>query len=552
MKKSSLIGITSLFIFLFLFSSCEEILEEEISVVSATESTSWNYEETEPVAEISPTTREVRLEGLKAGQKLYLAKINPTSDVFEKDLVRYVDTATGVELTTTKRDSGSARSALAIEESSLGEDSDLPEIVDVVVEPEFDNSRAAVAATPLEASERAELKVGAKTQLYISHGTKSGNLSSFYKEDATLYAVGEHCNVWIVDKYYGSSNTGIKVNKSRAENFADKFDREEQNIYESVRDVFGEESDRIFISKSELGDMETYSRFGKKVNIVIYDIGNDSANGGIVGYFSTKDYYLDGVTKYSNSGKFLYIDSYFANNYLGLSVSTLAHEFQHLIHFGMKKIRHGLSSATWYNEMLSMLAEDYVHKKLGINDGGNLSRRLSRFVKSYFDVGLEYRTDKVLESYASAYAFGAWLVREYGGEDLLRELSQNAAVNLASVVQAVSVVNGKETSIGSLLGEYTQACVFNKELVYDYPTFDQDAGLLSKIDLWTFYNGRTNYEGPPDSVRGPILYGYNDQYELRPYGINLVEIGTVDSPGGVLIRFNETGAANQKLYVFVQ
>ncbi len=545
MKKKFVIGITSFFISLFLFLSCEGIAEEEeISLQDATVSESWDYQESSPVAEITSDVLEVRLNGLKAGQKVYLAKINPTSDVFEKDLVRYVDTATGVKLTTTKRDSGSARSALAIEESSLGEDSDLPEIVDIVVEPEFDNSRAAVAATPLEASERAELKVGAKTQLYISHGTKSGNLSSFYKEDATLYAVGEHCNVWIVDRYYGSSN--FKVNKSRAENFADQFDRNEQNIYESVRDVFGEESDRIFISKSELGDMETYSRFGKKVNIVIYDIGNDSANGGIVGYFSTKDYYLAGVTKYSNSGKFLYIDSYFANNYLGLSVSTLAHEFQHLIHFGMKKIRHNLSSATWYNEMLSMLAEDYVHKKLGINDGGNLSRRLSRFVKSYFDVGLEYRTDKVLESYASAYAFGAWLVREYGGEELLRELSQNAAVNLASVVQAVSVVNGKKTSIGSLLGEYTQACVFNKELVYDYPTFNQQAGYFYPIKLWP------DNEGPPDSVRGPILYGYNDQYELRPYGINLVEIGTVDSPGGVLIRFNETGAANQKLYVFIQ
>lgn len=549
MKKTSVIGITFLFIFLFLFASCEEILEEEIPVVSATASATWDYENTNPVAEISPTTREVRLEGLQAGQKVYLAKVNPTDTAFDKELVRKVETATGVKLTTTKRTSASSRSALEVEESYLDEDSELSEIVDVVVEPEFNNSREAIAATPLEVANRAEFALGDKTQLYISHGLKNGNLASFYKESATLCAIGDTCNVWVVDDCLSHSNYDRYLNVSRARNLADQFDR----MYDKIRDVFGEESDRIFITKSELGDMKTYSRFGIKVNIVVYDIGNDysaSQKGSIVGYFSTKDYYLEGVASYSNAGKFLYIDSYYAGSLDQMAYSTLAHEFQHLIHFNMKKIRHGLSSATWYNEMMSMLTEDYIQRQIGIFDIYSPKNRLSRFLKEYRDIGLEFRNDKVLGSYASAYAFGAWLVREYGGEKILRELARNDCVDMSSVLNAVAAVSGTTVTSDFLLGQYAQACVFNNEdvkLVYDYPTFNQSPGPMTSIDLW-----RYTPKDSPDSVRGPILYGYNDQYELRPYGINLVEIGTVDSPGGVLIRFNETGAANQKLYIFIQ
>ena len=62
--------------------------------------------------------------------------------------------------------------------------------------------------------------------------------------------------------------------------------------------------------------MEDYSSTGTKINIVVYDIGNDyslseNQKCGIVGYFYAKDYFYNysekGVT--SNNGKYFYIDS---------------------------------------------------------------------------------------------------------------------------------------------------------------------------------------------------------------------------------------------------
>ena len=140
--------------------------------------------------------------------------------------------------------------------------------------------------------------------------------------------------------------------------------------------------------------MNKVSDTGTMINIVIYDIGNDFAkatSGTIVGYFHSKDYYAPGIANYSNSGKYLYLDSYFASCIPAMTYSTLAHEFQHMINWNMKHIQKGLKAS-------------YTPKN-----------RLATFENYYRYSGLEYNNSATLVSYASVYAFGAWLVREFGG-----------------------------------------------------------------------------------------------------------------------------------------
>ena len=164
--------------------------------------------------------------------------------------------------------------------------------------------------------------------------------------------------------------------------------------------------------------MNKVSDTGTMINIVIYDIGNDFAkatSGTIVGYFNSKDYYAPGIANYSNSGKYLYLDSYFTSCIPAMTYSTLAHEFQHMINWNMKHIQKGLKASTWYNEMLSMLFEDMMQKSLGIKDSYTPKNRLATFENYYRYSGLEYNNSATLVSYASVYAFGAWLVREFGG-----------------------------------------------------------------------------------------------------------------------------------------
>ena len=47
----------------------------------------------------------------------------------------------------------------------------------------------------------------------------------------------------------------------------------------------------------------------------------------------------------------------------------------------------------------------------------------------------------VLESYSNAYAFGAWLVRNYGGPALLRRIVQGSETDESAIVNAVNALN---------------------------------------------------------------------------------------------------------------
>ena len=178
---------------------------------------------------------------------------------------------------------------------------------------------------------------------------------------------------------------------SIAETFRDKFEA----FYPIETYVFGNESNKLInplastnkVSEAAIYDMASKSDTGTKINIVLYDIGadyNKSSQCGVLGYFYSKDYFTkltnsNTVIDYSNQGKYFYIDAPYAaskvkdsdgktQDTLATTISTLAHEFQHMINFGVKNIEKDLSPDTAYNEMLSMLCEDMLASQLGLDD----------------------------------------------------------------------------------------------------------------------------------------------------------------------------------------
>ena len=81
---------------------------------------------------------------------------------------------------------------------------------------------------------------------------------------------------------------------------------------------------------------------------------------------------------------------------------------------------------------------------------------------------------------------------------------------------------------------------------------------LSKIDLWNLASLLPeSYSECKNSTSyykfdGPLLYGYNKQQELRPYGITLQKVGSATSEA-VTINFNTSGiSTSQKVYVVVE
>lgn len=383
------------------------------------------------------------------------------------------------------------------------------------------------------------------TGFIVNESTKDLYLdNSIQHKWATLRARGNKCLVWVVDDYYNAAdNQGAKVNSDTAETLAKDFDM----IYQLVRDVFGEESETILGA----GHISTASDTGSMVNIVIYDIDGDystSQKSGVFGFFWAKDYYSKSVYNYSNVGKYFYVDSYFSH-YSNITrkeiYSTLVHEFQHMINFNQKFIKQGFSSPTWYNEMLSMMAEDMMQEKLGLSDNLILKSRLPQFCSGYYASGITdwLGGDGVYYSYAVNSVFGAYLSRAYGGAKLAYEILHNNSVGFQSIIQGIKASTGKTVTEEELLRDFAHNivavnCDLNKDLSESKP-YDNYTGSykfpLKALNIHSYvWTGGT----------GPKLFSGSQQVTIRPYGIVLHGIGTVTN-----ISFSSHVNANAKVYL---
>jgi hypothetical protein len=365
---------------------------------------------------------------------------------------------------------------------------------------------------------------------------------------ATLRGHSTYANVWVVSDSYNAvspSTTDGKITQVQAQTIADTF----KKIYPVETNVIGREFGGADGSGGRDGDTA--------VNILIYDISEDGTkpltSGGIVGYFWSKDYFTDtelanaGYPDYrSNKAEIFYIDSYFADAEPGVMYSTLCHEFQHMVNFNNKFVQNNVQSDTWYDEMLSMTVEDMMSSYLSqsdwlgseysaLSDGPILNRMLyfdNGFYVSgvndwiYYDSNYTY-----MFSYASAYAFGAYLARNYGGAPLVAAMEANSFVDTDSVSAALASVGAGETTFSAAFQRYGEALVFSSSAYSDKTvpssinTFDRTSTTtvngtsytFPAFDIWNLpytYNGTT-------TVYSPYYYGVNKIFDLRPYGMSL-------------------------------
>lgn len=581
-------------LFTFSFTSCigddEETTEDGVEIITATESETATYSASDInqyAFEVAPETKTLTISGLTSGKNIYLAKVNTGESTIAAKYQRTITNSTGA-----------SRAALA----------DTTELSDVQPpETQFKHFHApkidlesvktaarAASATELKPVTQLSLTKDTTTKyIYVDVNT---NMNTYEKKLSTLRYVGNNCNVWVVDDYYtAGSSSDNKVNSAKAKDLGEKFDE----FYQIVRHVFGNESDELIYSyasasslKEAAVDMSKYSDTGTIVNIVVYDIGNDygkTTQCGVLGYFYAKDYFtkIDSTSNpigYSNQGKYFYIDSAYAVSSFDTTVSTLAHEFQHMIDYGVKDIEQGITPDTAYNEMLSMLCEDMMANKLGLTDSNNdvKAERLPYFNTSYFLSGIrEYRNDGFAAlSYSTSYGFGSWLCRQYGGAKLVQEMSTNNSVDSDSIVDAVNTVNNTNFTFDDLFQQFLVACT-NKDATKnsDGYTHYKDATQtlsyssgsykypMTAINLWdSAYSYPTNsnkfiVSGQTDaayststSYTGPFLFSINYSAALRPnYGMTLHKLGTTTSTTAPLeLTFSDKGAADVYMYVIIQ
>lgn len=414
---------------------------------------------------------------------------------------------------------------------------------------------------------------------------------SYEQKPFTLRARNSSCLVWVADDCYSAAlSSESKVTTAIAESIADTFAKH----CGFERKVFGTESSMMIdeYNYASIG-MASKSDTGTLVNILLYDIGDDysSSNAsGVIGYFSSKDYYVrrlsaDGNTKplrYSNEGKFFYIDAPFCNydssatgSYKfggtgGVSqtvISTLFHEFQHMINFGNKVIEGGVSdNPSWHNEMLSMLAEDLMAQQLGLDAKENVAaNRIPLFNRAYYNSGLtEYLKDtgKSIYSYSTAYAFGAWIAREYGGPAFIENMSKNAKTGMDSITDAIYATTGKSVSPLVLYKKFIQACVYRNTFAqtYGYSTLYKSTNSildgiyagLGCIDIFSSDYKYQYYDRSSDYYTGPCLISYDAAAdELRPHGFTIHYVGRATSDT-VVLEFSQRQASGEQIMIYVQ
>lgn len=436
-------------------------------------------------------------------------------------------------------------------------------------------------------------------------------LNTYSQEEMTLYAIGKKTDgsgeikslVWVNEANVASVSSGNKISTSVIEDIINKF----THCYALEEEIFGQTSDRIIVKNGTVGMVDyptsTY------INIVLTDIGKDyntSSSCGVVGYFWSRDYYdrsysTNKTIKTSNEGKYFYIDIPFcnytsSNTYAGTggvsntALSTLFHEYQHMINFNQKDRSHGLSTGdhVWYNEMLSMLCEDLMQDALGIPDNENIQKsRIPNFNGYYYYSGVaQYISQDSWISYGTAYAFGAWLARNYGGARLVKEMSTNAFVGIESVVNAVNEVNSTTKTWDDLLKEYLQATgfraryagsktlptlnkrpdagtainkyVFAAEYKYKTPT-GYDSGTTTAetltgqfkkgINLW-----KSDYRNVSSSkyYYGPMLAKVGFELDLQPTGFIFHPIGTATSDSVTLYFTPSASTSGDSVYIYIQ
>ena len=372
-------------------------------------------------------------------------------------------------------------------------------------------------------SEYSEADVGEDTfPFFLTESTLTNGTYLVTQELATLVAVGDSCYVWNIHSPIAESfGQQIKNNphfpKDPYTALSHKFDI----IYPIQTNLLGfEKGGGLSPGNPGYGGIDG----DPKIHILVFDIDADATlnqRSGVVGYFYSLDEQKNTPNGYktSNEAEIFYLDSLFLTKYPEVVYSTLIHEFQHMIHYNKKS-----GSETWYNEMLSMLAEDVLISHLELTpqdvyDAGPIGSRIPTLNAVYDTEGIGSWgsiKNEALISYANTYSFGAFLLRNYGGAELLHEMMSNKISNKESVTDALKSLNTANISFDSVLANYWKAFFFSGNYKKDgEPSFDKtpDAYTLNgyeytvlPFDIWNIQNTASGEKGIPSNYLGPLIW----------------------------------------------
>ncbi len=281
----------------------------------------------------------------------------------------------------------------------------------------------------------------------------TGDAKSWYYDEgktvaATLRAKvaldtesGAYVHVWVENAEWNNPVTQELVDQVASKFADDGYDidgtgprSEEPSIYTMVTRIvgkpWGEHAYSNLISKTK-----------KDIHILYYDIdGHDSNLSGVLGYFWAVHNYAKSNYSSSNEELMFFMDSDYLKSHTGEMLNTLAHEFQHMVHFYQRTVVKGIESPTWLNEMMSMTIEDMTGPYI---TGKGPENYFYNFFRDPENLLTEF--DNGAGDYEKVTSFGTYLVRNYGGtgDTLWTKLVQSEYENgLYAVSDAINNAYG--------------------------------------------------------------------------------------------------------------
>jgi len=357
-------------------------------------------------------------------------------------------------------------------------------------------------------AEKSNKSVGDSETFYLdAESTGSTTLATLKKVVSNVSTAfgNKTLNVWVSNDSFGLGCGKSKcVTQAMVDELADNFLKEgaDNDIYDWDTNIFGEEWGSDASSKYSylIGSND-------EITILLTDIdGDNSPSGGTMGYFWSKDNYDRTTISGSNERIMFYADAVmFANTDKGdfwqkEMYSTLAHEFQHMIHFYEKTVllldAGSDSTDTWINEMLSETTEDLVATKIqhtgprgvaytngSAGSPGNTKGRYPLFNENntlsltelHGPLDRDGNPTMSLADYSKVNAFGTFLTRNYGGAKVLHDIMYNKFIHEDAIMDAVHKYAGAEDkTFDDLLREWGIAVMLsdNDNLAQNLPTYN--------------------------------------------------------------------------------